>query len=417
LQVNGIKMSAVINERGSSTSSVGTGAKPDLVQKLEAQIARITKISLLTKEEGVLTINEDRSVRFLLKRESGQYWPSIVEYLPNIPTAFSYNEESMRLFIGLVNGSVYEYKVAEDMNSLSQERHWSAHGNAVTSVVYCETINTVFSCSKDKTIVWHCTDTGCKIGSYVIDSPCTVMEFDADCKFVFVGSYAGSVFVLRIVGNSAQLVSKLSAHTGSITDLAWDVRRQVLYSASTDYLVIMWDIGAKRGQCYELNGHDAKLTSLTLAANSARLFSADENGHLMSWDLNAKRIMAPAWRDSDKCELCDVPFFWNVKVMWDRKTVGVRRHHCRTCGQSVCGNCCNNFASFPAMGFEKPARICNTCHTKMEKYPEQFDLTPLAVANDIRQGIAVMDLQESMGRLVTVGYDRVIMLWDVAGLL
>ncbi|KAH7699457.1 Protein WDFY-2 [Aphelenchoides avenae] len=411
-------MSAVINERAtSSATSLGNGVKPDLVQKLEAQIARVTKIILLTKEDGVLTIGEDRTVRFILKRDSGQFWPSIVEYLPNVPTALSYDEESMRLFVGLVNGCVYEYKVAEDANSMTQERHWMAHNNAVTAVVYCAAANVVFSCSKDKTIVWYCADTACKIGSYVIDSPCTAMQYDADSKFIFAGAYSGSIFILRIVGNSGQLVSKLSAHTGAITDLAWDVRRQFLFSASTDFLVIMWDIGGKRGQCYELNGHDSKLTSLALATEAGRLFSADESGRLMCWDLKAKRIMAPAWRDSDRCELCDVPFFWNLKVMWDRKTVGVRRHHCRTCGSSVCSNCCNNFTKFPAMGFEKPARICNTCHEKMQKYPEQFDLTPLAVANDMRQGVSVMDLKDAQGKLVTVGYDRVILLWDVTALL
>jgi hypothetical protein len=60
---------------------------------------------------------------------------------------------------------------------------------------------------------------------------------------------------------------------------------------------------------------------LAFAKESQRLFSADETGHLMCWDLKANRIVAPAWRDSDKCEQCDVPYFWNLKVMWDRKVV------------------------------------------------------------------------------------------------
>lgn len=36
-------------------------------------------------------------------------------------------------------------------------------------------------------------------------------------------------------------------------------------------------------------------------------------------------------------------------------------------------DCCNNFTVFPAMGFEKPARICLTCHGKMQNFPEQFE--------------------------------------------
>lgn len=78
------------------------------------------------------------------------------------------------------------------------------------------------------------------------------MSFDVDSKFIFLGDYAGNVYVLRLNGNMAQLVSKLSAHTGSISDLAWDSKQQLLFSGSSDSLVIMWDIGSKRGQCYEL---------------------------------------------------------------------------------------------------------------------------------------------------------------------
>lgn len=40
------------------------------------------------------------------------------------------------------------------------------------------------------------------------------MEFDVASKFIFLGDYAGNIHVLRLVGNSAQSVTKLSAHTG-----------------------------------------------------------------------------------------------------------------------------------------------------------------------------------------------------------
>jgi len=179
----------------------------------------------------------------------------------------------------------------------------------------------------------------------------------------------------------------------------------------------MWDIGGKKGNCYEMNGHDTKLSCLGLAQEASKLFSVDESGHLVCWDLKAKRSMPPPWRESDRCEICDVPFFWNFKVIWDRKTLGVRRHHCRICGSSVCGNCCGNTTVFPAMGFEKPARICKTCHKKMQTYPDQFDLTPLAVQSDLRQGVIDMDLDVKTGKLVSVGYDRNIMIWNVNSML
>lgn len=74
------------------------------------------------------------------------------------------NDLSYSLFIGLINGSVYEYRIAEDMNSLSEQRHWMAHLNTVTAVLYSAEAELIFSCSKDKTTVWHCSETSVKMG-------------------------------------------------------------------------------------------------------------------------------------------------------------------------------------------------------------------------------------------------------------
>uniref|UniRef100_A0AC35GKB2 FYVE-type domain-containing protein n=1 Tax=Panagrolaimus sp. PS1159 TaxID=55785 RepID=A0AC35GKB2_9BILA len=410
-------MAAIINERPcSSASSLGDG-KPEFISKIENQIARINALYLLQREEGLITISEDRAIRVLLKRDSGQFWPSIVEFLTSIPLSLYYDEDTLSLLVGMINGTVYEYTIAADFNSIQQKRHWEAHTMGVTGVVSSNSARMIFSCSKDKTIVWHCADTSVKIGSYTIESQCTTIKFDPESKICFVGDYNGSIFVLRIVGNSGQQISKLSAHTAAITSLAWDSKRGILYSGSADTLVIGWDIAGQKGNCYELNGHDSKISALVIAENPARLFSVDESGHLVCWDLKAKRIMAPGWHDHDRCELCDVPFFWNVKLCWERKCVGVRRHHCRTCGHSVCGNCCNHWTTFPAMGFEKKTRICNTCHSKMQQYPDQFDLTPLAVQCELNKGIATMYLHEDTGKLAAVSFDRSIMLWDVSKLL
>lgn len=58
---------------------------------------------------------------------------------------------------------------------------------------------------------------------------------------------------------------------------------------------------------------------MAYAEGSNRLFSADENGTLVCWDMTAKRLETPEWKTSDNCELCDAPFFWNIRAMWDRK--------------------------------------------------------------------------------------------------
>lgn len=65
----------------------------ELAQKIEGQLGgRITGISIFTRDDGLLTINEDKTLRVLLKRDSGQYWPSIVQDLPHIPTKLYYSD-------------------------------------------------------------------------------------------------------------------------------------------------------------------------------------------------------------------------------------------------------------------------------------------------------------------------------------
>ncbi|KAK2119053.1 WD repeat and FYVE domain-containing protein 2 [Saguinus oedipus] len=70
----------------------------------------------------------------------------------------------------------------------------------------------------------------------------------------------------------------------------------------------------------------------------------------------------PEWLDSDSCQKCDQPFFWNFKQMWDSKKIGLRQHHCRKCGKAVCGKCSSKRSSIPLMGFEFEVRVCDSCH-------------------------------------------------------
>jgi len=42
---------------------------------------------------------------------------------------------------------------------------------------------------------------------------------------------------------------------GAIRSLAWDSERSLLFSASFDQVVVVWDIGGQRGTAFELQGH------------------------------------------------------------------------------------------------------------------------------------------------------------------
>lgn len=104
---------------------------------------------------------------------------------------------------------------------------------------------------------------------------------------------------------------------------------------------------------------------------------------LVVWDVGANEWkMAPDWQKSDLCQLCKVPFFWNVEQMWQDKKLHVnRQHHCRFTGkvrclqsltmsalllshladilrvQAVCDKCSPETSTICTMGFELPVRI------------------------------------------------------------
>lgn len=81
-------------------------------------------------------------------------------------------------------------------------------------------------------------------------------RYDGAAKYAFVGDYAGNVTILRLRDNICELVSNdLKAHTASVSALEWDVERQLLFSSSHDQLIIVWDIGGRQGNAYELLAH------------------------------------------------------------------------------------------------------------------------------------------------------------------
>jgi hypothetical protein len=41
--------------------------------------------------------------------------------------------------------------------------------------------------------------------------------------------------------------------------------------------------------------------------------------------MNVKRNETPKWLESDNCQICHLPFFWNLRAMWTQKQIGLRQ--------------------------------------------------------------------------------------------
>ncbi|CAG2104686.1 unnamed protein product [Medioppia subpectinata] len=413
-------MSAEI--RPFADSSIGSN-KMQLLSKLEGHQDVVNMAAILRHEDGVISISDDKTVRIWLKRDAGGYWPSVCHILPASASCMDFNHETKRLFVGLDNGSVSEFSVADDYNRIVHQRNYLAHQNRVTSVVFSLVTEWVLSGGRDKYLVWHCSETGRRLGGYlcsswvtalqfdmqskhafVCSSWVTALQFDMQSKHAFVGDYNGIITMLKIEETTFKPITTLKGHSAAIRCLAWNSTKQMLFSGGFDKMIICWDIGGKKGTAFELQGHHNKVTSFYFSNTSQRLLSSAEDNMIVSWNMNTKRNETPEWAENDNCQRCQRPFFWNLKSMYDQKTIGLRQHHCRRCGKAVCDACSSNRSTIPLMGYEFDVRVCDECHSVIT----DADRVSLATYHDTKHCVMHLDVDESRGQALTCGADRII---------
>lgn len=392
-------MAATINSPGSSNAF-------DLICKVDVS-EFVTCAVLLHHEEGAIVCS-GKNIRIWLKRDSGQYWPSVCKTMTAMCSCMDYNHETQRLFVGLETGTVCEFQVADDFNKLIPQRDYFAHNAGVVSVIFALSCEWLVSIGRSKQFIWQCSETAHRLGCFEVAEFCYSLQFDAPSKYAFIGDYSGNITILRLSEDSYELITRLNAHTGCVKALVWDAERQLLFSGSFDKLIIVWDIGSRKGVALELLGHDCKIIDLKLAYGSKKLFSCDESGVLLCWDTTVARNETPKWQSSDNCQLCQSPFLWNVKEMWNRKIVGARQHHCRTCGKAVCEKCSENRMKYPPIGYELNVRVCKECFVQLGNKTFESSL----LVHQTRHNLICISIDEMTGHVLTAGADKILKIWD-----
>uniref|UniRef100_A0AAR2KZN8 FYVE-type domain-containing protein n=1 Tax=Pygocentrus nattereri TaxID=42514 RepID=A0AAR2KZN8_PYGNA len=340
---------------------------------------------------------------------SGQYWPSIYHTMPAPCSCMSFNPETRRLSVGMDNGVVSEFILSEDYNKMTPARSYQAHQGGVTVVLFVLEMEWVLSTGQDKSFTWHCSESGQQLGTYRTTAWVSGLQFDVETRHAFVGDHSGQVTILKLEQDSCSLVTTFKGHTGNVTALCWDPVQRVLFSGSSDHSIIMWDIGGRKGTAIEMQGHNEKVQGLCYAPHTRQLISCGSDGGIVVWNMDVTRQETPEWLDSDSCQRCEQPFFWNFKQMWDSKKIGLRQHHCRKCGQAVCGKCSSKRSTIPLMGFEFEVRVCDSCHESIT----DEERAPTATFHDSKHAVVHMHYEPTRSWLLTSGADRVIKLWDM----
>ncbi|XP_046519998.1 WD repeat and FYVE domain-containing protein 2 isoform X2 [Equus quagga] len=329
--------------------------------------------------------------------------------MPSPCSCMSFNPETRRLSIGLDNGTISEFILSEDYNKMTPVKNYQAHQSRVTMILFVLELEWVLSTGQDKQFAWHCSESGHRLGGYRTSAVASGLQFDVETRHVFIGDHSGQVTILKLEQENCSLVTTFRGHTGGVTALCWDPVQRVLFSGSSDHSVIMWDIGGRKGTAIELQGHNDKVQALSYAQHTRQLISCGGDGGIVVWNMDVERQETPEWLDSDSCQKCDQPFFWNFKQMWDSKKIGLRQHHCRKCGKAVCGKCSSKRSSIPLMGFEFEVRVCDSCHEAIT----DEERAPTATFHDSKHNIVHVHFDATRGWLLTSGTDKVIKLWDM----
>ncbi|KAF4801844.1 WD repeat and FYVE domain-containing protein 1 [Turdus rufiventris] len=332
--------------------------RPVLLSKVEGHQDAVSAALLIPKEDGVITAGEDRTIRVWLKRDSGQYWPSIYHTMASPCSAMAYHHDSRRIFVGQDNGAIMEFHISEDFNKMNFVKTYP--GKLLTTIY---------------------------TNIYVKG------RYDHETQHAFVGDYSGQITLLKLEQNTCSVITTLKGHEDEYLHMQSepiDTQFASKCKPGTVPLVFWSGLDKVQAICY------IQLTR--------QLVSCSADGGIAVWNMDISREEAPQWLESDSCQKCEQPFFWNIKQMWDTKTIGLRQHHCRKCGQAVCGKCSTKRSSYPIMGFEFQVRVCDSCFESIK----DEDRTSLATFHEGKHNISHMSMDISRGLMVTCGSDRIV---------
>eukprot|EP00049_Salpingoeca_infusionum_P023195 m.10823 g.10823 ORF g.10823 m.10823 type:complete len:421 (+) comp5624_c0_seq1:155-1417(+) len=150
----------------------------------------------------------------------------------------------------------------------------------------------MYTGSEDHTIrVWNNTHNPPTHLRTITMSPYNIrtLIITRDESRAFIGSYTSSIQSLNLVDGTH--VSMLS-HGGTVTDFVLGASETVLYSASYDSTIRIWDVSTPQGiLLHTLTGHTALVNTLALTSDETRLYSGAYDNTIRVWDVQEVPVL------------------------------------------------------------------------------------------------------------------------------
>jgi len=342
---------------------------------------------------AIVVLFNDNKIR-VYSSNNEAFIPTLDAQLPiannSVPTCMDYDPESMHGAIGSSTGDIILFKIEESLNSLekltSTDQNFSSSNVSVIKILPAQKLILalcgfhLYFYSLDSLLVQNQMPSPAPSPSNY-----TAIITTKDNSTIFLGTKSGTIEILDHSNGKCNLKNVLSGHTYPITALHYLSEKSMLFSGDSSGAIQMWFIQAGQ-QMINLYFHDTEIVDLTtymLPNNKLYLASLCKSNHLVHWDLNRSRNAPAVFKNCSECQKCTQPFFWNLKRMYSLRSLSTnRRHHCRSCGASICTNCCKKVDRLPQFGLEIPSNCCFDCKNNFTEEDLRTSITELQHSSD-----------------------------------
>ncbi|KAH7655290.1 Zinc finger RING/FYVE/PHD-type protein [Dioscorea alata] len=93
----------------------------------------------------------------------------------------------------------------------------------------------------------------------------------------------------------------------------------------------------------------------------------------------------PVFQEAPRCDICKCSF-----------TTFRRRHHCRSCGRTLCHEHSSNYMALPKFGIHSSVRVCSDCFNNSSRSPNDVGQTSPDNINTAVDSFSRLDIDEAV---------------------